>query len=179
MLGCKSLAKIGDADNRMYADAHPTLSTIQIRAENLSEDLSRIATNNDELVMLLYTIGNDKKYNEALFTEYFTLDTIQRYNQFEFDKIPKNIDSDLLFFLIEMDSDHSLQVMTTKVQASFEDIQVAYKSRATQKLKEILGDDDLLGIKKISAEELKSVNDFIIEGVQKMDRYRYIIRIIQ
>lgn len=178
-LSCKSQQKLTSTSSPSTIEQSTDYSTCQIKAFNLSEDMSSLATNNDELIILIYAINEEGALTEPLCSKSLVLDTLKFSAQFQFEKISHDFSKDLLIYLIEMDTDKTIVQIEPTVRLHHQSIMEAFAQRDSKKLKELLGDDDLLGIRKISSDKFQEVNEFTIEGIQKMDRFEYRITIIR
>ena len=149
--------------------------TIEIIGINLSEDASRLSSNNDELLVLIYEEENTSIFSPPLFMTYAILDAEKRQAKMEIDHslVGKNI----VFTLIEVDTEKDIVDITSLVTQNVSVLLKAHKNQDRIKEIEILGDDDLLGIKKISKQKLTANHSFTIRGVHKIDRFEYRVNI--
>ena len=149
--------------------------TIEIIGINLSEDASRLSSNNDELLVLIYEEENTSIFSPPLFMTYAILDAEKREAKMEIDHslVGKNI----VFTLIEVDTEKDIVDITSLVTQNVSVLLKAHKNQDRIKEIEILGDDDLLEIKEISEQKLSTNHSFIIRGVHKIDRFEYRVNI--
>ena len=149
----------------------------EIVALDLSENLSRISTKNDELILLIYQNGKTNDLPNLIFQEYFVLDSLDNSNQFSFN-ISEKTDTILTFVLIEMDSKKTLEQIEPVVRINLDNMYETKISEEKKSITKFLGDDDLLGIEKIYLSDFISKNSAIVfEGVKIFDWYNYEILI--
>lgn len=151
------------------------MPTIEILGINLSEDGSRLSSNNDELLILVYNSAIVPTISSPLFMTYVILDTEKRKANIEIDK--SLIDKNLIFTLVEVDTEKNIEDIASLVTQNLSELMEAHQNQDRIAQIEILGDDDLLGIKKISKGELYMPFSFTIKGVHKIDRYEYRVNI--
>ena len=145
-------------------------SGINILAHNLSEDLSVLASNNDEILFLLFSLEDSKAL--SLLSKYIIFDATNTKDNIPFD-FEKLQSSDLLFIMLEIDTDKEISEVERLVEQNLKPLQAAIENQDRIAQKEILGDDDILGIKLITAEELSSLHKFRIQGFHKVDQFEY------
>jgi hypothetical protein len=161
--------------------SNPTVESViynfSLLALDLTEDVSRISTKNDELVILLYRDTLSQECPDLIYQDYFIIDSLKTKKSFVlYDSLKYN--SNLTFVFIEVDTKKSLTQIETLVGINLEDISKAQLSGNSKFLSQLLGDDDLIGIKKISTSDLKNksvVVDF--KGIRLFDPYHYQLEI--
>ncbi len=173
----KKVYEIGDTS------PSPTLTLVSknidclLTAYDLTEDVSRISSKNDELILLVYNETTNLLFHKVLYQDYFTIDKLYQTKSFAInDSIIEN--SKLTFVLIEIDTKKTLTQIEPVVSLNLEQLRNAKLSGNIFALKEVLGDDDLIGIKSVSLSELgkKDINvDF--KGIHLFDSYNYGIEI--
>lgn len=151
--------------------------TITIKAEDLSEDNKLLATGNDEIIFQLYIDSENELleapiiYREMLFDEGRRSSTVT---------MPlERLDStrSYLIYWTEYDYDKTYEQRTPVYRTYHKEINVAFQDRKWKELKKYLGTDDLLGFRKLGFQELTTKTELIFEGVQNLEKYKYIIRI--
>jgi hypothetical protein len=146
---------------------------LHIESLNLSEDLSKtLSTNNDELLVLIYNKTN-APLNKPLYQKKLTLDkdNMERNLFIPRTDIPEG--QDLLFLLIEQDYDTPIEQLDPIIRVQYEYIIEAFKKRDYQKIRTYLGTEDLLGYKTIEHYTYDLEVNFDIRGVYKADFYEY------
>ena len=151
---------------------------IEIIGKNLSEDLSRLASNNDEILLLIYENPLPNKTVYSLFSEYFILDSENRKSSYALDQSLFEKE-ELLFVLAEIDTDSTIKDIEINITKNLKNLFDAFKNLDRVAQNEIIGDDDILGMRLISLEKSNPISTFTIRGVHKADRYIYNIKIIR
>ena len=149
--------------------------TIEIVGINLSEDGSRLSSNNDELLVMIYENGNNSVVSDPMFMTYIILDADKRKATVEIDS--SLFEKDIIFVLIEVDTEKEISDIASVVGKNLSILMEAHQNQDRIAVNEILGDDDLLGIRKISTQEFNSQFSFTISGVHKIDRFEYQVNI--
>jgi len=142
------------------------ISRITITASNLSEDISLLASKDDELLFLVFNYI-DYRPGENLVLQTFTFDTSDR--SFSIDLDHKFAKGPKLIALIELDSSTSHKRISDLVQNHHLSLLHSFRLHDLEQIEEILDDDDLLGIK------ITDPMDRVIKfsGTWRMDRYEY------
>lgn len=163
--------------NIVLEDSSLSLGPIlEIIGENLSEDASRLSSNNDEILLLIYGFPLINGTSSVLFSEYFILDNEKKKASFDVDK--KLFEGEtVLFVMAEVDSDISVDKIETTITQNLDSLFDSFKNldRATQS--KIIGDDDILVMREIPIQNTSPNFTFTVEGVHKIDRFRYLIKI--
>ena len=145
---------------------------ITIDCKNLSEDL----THNDELLIMGYEYGITTNLNKPILNKRLILDDDNMVKTFQWNTEINLFHGDIILILIEQDSDTPIEQIDAILRIHSKSIIEAYESRNYTELEKYLGDEDLLGYKIINKNISESI-EFSIEGVYKMDRYSYLIKI--
>ncbi len=135
-----------------------------INAINLSEDMNLLASGNDEIFVFLYS-DTDSTSELKMMME-FTFSKSSKKDSVEIDF---NIDDITTGVLIEEDSDRSINELEQIVAHHRDSLKTYYHKTQYKKIEKILGDDDVLYIGPINKDTT------IIEGIHKVDRYKYLI----
>lgn len=162
-----SIQEVGDRQNNM-----PQLT---IEAINLSEDLSRISTKNDELLLLTYELTQDDNLDSYIFKEEFILDEKIRSKSFAFRLTEEQYESSFLFILMELDSDTPIERIDPVLRIYHKEIVNSLDSNDYNEIEKYLADEDILGAKIIKNLSIYKSQNFIIKGIHKLDRYEYLI----
>ncbi len=149
--------------------------SIEIVGINLSEDGSRLSSNNDELLVLIYEGDNYATKSNPMFMTYIILDADKRKATVDIDS--SLFEKDIIFTLIEIDTEKDISDIASLVSQNLSKLLVAHQNQDRIAENKILGDDDLLEIKQISKENLNKSYSFKIRGVHKIDRFEYHIKI--
>ncbi len=148
---------------------------VNIRADNLSEDGTRISSQNDEIIFLAYLITDPAAAPVLLLSEYFVLDSANRVKTLHAAPAKMESENELCFVLIEMDSDKNKEQVEPVVRVNLAAIRKAYETTDVETYGRLLGDDDLLGV---SATKVFQVNrqtgtSFTVRGLHAFDSYSY------
>lgn len=172
--GCRNLAMSGT----QVLESEPVQLTdldsisIQIEAVNLSEDMSMVSSKNDELLLMLYQINDSATPGEVVMIKRSVFDANRRVQEFRLPLIHKIASDSLMCFLIEQDTDSPVEQLESAILVHFPSIIQAYQSRDYIALEKYLGDEDLLGVKKIPTRSLGPIS-IRFRGVHKLDKYDY------
>lgn len=151
---------------------------LSIESLNLSEDLSKtLSTNNDELLVLIYVKKADGSLDAPLYQKILLLDTdhMQQNLFIEKGKIPEG--EDLLFLLLEQDYETPIEQIDPIIRVQHRQVIEAFKKRDYRKMRTYLGTEDMLGYKTIEDFSYSQDIRFDITGVYKADFYEYKIRL--
>ena len=148
---------------------------IVIEGINLSEDGTRLSSNNDELLVLIYEHKTYSGVSDPMFMTYIILDADKSKATVEVDS--SLFEKDIIFTLIEVDTEKEISDIASFVGKNLSILIDAHQNQDRIAVNEILGDDDLLGIKKIAKENLSRPYAFKIQGVHKIDRFEYKINL--
>lgn len=143
--------------------------SIQLRANNLSEDFSVVSSKSDELMLIIYEYENDSTVlTEPVLVESFFLN--ENKNEKMSDWKLLNLDLEYIFFLIEMDSDKTIYQLDPVFRIYFPEIINAFKGRDYLSIEKFLGDEDLLGYARFSIPSSHQ-----LQGVYKLDKFDYTV----
>ena len=147
---------------------------VSLTAENLSEDVSKLSTQNDEIVLLAYAVNNnDSAQAPPILCEYAIFDSLQMKYDFISDSIVSSFKGDLAFVLVEMDDDEVKEQVEIVVTPNLSKISKAFKDNDAATLTNYLGDNDLLGITFVG--NSKKQKPIVISGVHMLDSYKYVL----
>lgn len=153
----------------------PYTPTLVIKSTNLSEDLSRLASQDDEILLLAYK-SQDILTSPAIM-EYLTFD--KKHMLFE---VPINkddfIDDELILFILEIDTERRPNEIEKIVRKNVLALKNEFLKNNRIDINKILGDDDMLGVLRINKEKLELSQTYNIIGTHKMDRYEYELEFI-
>lgn len=153
--------------------------TINVIVEgvNLSEDMSIFSTQNDELFIFIYNYRFSSQLASPLFVDSVILDTANLVNKSHWILNEDLDEGDLIFFLIESDSERPIGQIDTLIRQHHAELIKHFETLEYSALETYLGDDDLLGVEIFSSYKLIGTHTFNISGVHRMDKYEYIIRL--
>lgn len=150
---------------------------LTIKAINLSEDMSRLSTKNDEILILLYELKDSLELDQFLFSKQLKLDEKNRSKIVWFSTNKELSKSRLILFLIEQDSGTPMEQIDPVIRVHYRPIINAYKSGDYLEIEKYLGDEDVLGIKTICELNTETPVQFSFNGIHKLDKYEYSISI--
>jgi len=136
---------------------------VSIIASNLSEDMSKLSSGDDEVLFIVYEFQTPS-LDAPLAYRFLHFTKAHTQHQFQ---IPKST-SQLLIILLELDTESNIEQIDPVFRIYHQEIANAWKSHNQVILMNYLGDNDLLGISTVKA----PCNKFF-QGIQKMDRYNY------
>lgn len=150
--------------------------SLKITAIDLSEDMNKISSKNDELLLLIYEFSDSIEIlGKPIVAEKFILDTGKRnYDvpNIEFSK------PSYIIFLIELDDERSIEQIDPVVRVYHKEIVSVFNSRNFLGLEKYLGDNECLGYHKYLVSDAKNrMYSFEIKGRQTLDSYHYKIAI--
>ena len=135
--------------------------TLTINAINLSEDMSRLSTKNDEVFLFIYDYSDTSELSTPLVSKKLIFDESHRIQSLGIQKIKKRI-----LFFIEEDSFRNSEQIEPIVRIYFKEIM---KADGYQELKKYLGDDDLLGFQILESD----TKEFNFAGMSSLDKFEY------
>lgn len=150
----------------------PDSIQLKIEALNLSEDMSKLSTKNDELLILIYDQNDSAALGSPLFERQITLDQSRRSVIWVLAK-DKFVRDKLLFVLIEQDTNKPMVQIEALVRVNYQRLMKAHLTKDYSEIQRYLGDEDIIGIKKIS----KLPIAFSFHGIHKMDMFEYKINL--
>ena len=177
LIACTSISQ--NTSTTKYSNDRPDsddLIHFEIEAIDLSEDMSRLSTKNDEVILFVYEFTQNKELNQPLYVEKFILDLDRRSKNFQISK-KDMINRDLILILIEQDSEASIEQIDPVLRIHIDEIIDAYEARNYSGIEKYIADDDILGIKLIEDFVCTSKLKFRFSDTYKMDRYDYLVNI--
>lgn len=151
---------------------------ISLTAENLSEDGSKLFSQNDEVVFLAYVVNADtSKFPELILSQYCAFDSVKRSADFISDSIISPLNGSLCFVMIEIDDDKNKEQVEPVIRLNLRLINAAYLKNDGVALTGFLGDSDILGIKYVDSERanFKNENSIVVSGQHLFDEYKYVL----
>jgi hypothetical protein len=176
--GCKARELIAIKKNA--GNTATTLSPtaplkIIMSSTNLSEDMSTLSTNNDELSLLIYEFSDSTIVGAPLVSRYTVFDKNRKCDTLIVNNAPQLIGKDLIVFLLEMDSDKKTEQVDPLIRKNYSALARAYIAKNYLEIEHLIGDDDILGIEMIG--NLKHPETIQFSDVHRMDRFDYTIKI--
>ncbi|MEM9389791.1 MAG: hypothetical protein AAGA02_04915 [Bacteroidota bacterium] len=157
-----------------YNYLQSTSLSIDIKAIDLSEDLNKLSTQNDELILLIYEVQDiDATLNEPLYSSEFTLDSKTNRQQLT-TGIHKQSNLELLMLVLERDTERPIAQIEPVVRIHFNELIEAQANNDYNLIRKYLGNEDILGTKRITL-PISRPTEFKLQGIQKMDRYTYVV----
>lgn len=151
------------------AQRDSTAVSIQILANNLSEDFSVVSSKSDELMLIIYEFESDSGVlKDPVFVKNYFFNENKKRKIDEWKVI--QADSDYIFFLVEMDSDRTIYQLDPVFRIYFSEITKAFDNRNYLAIEKFLGDEDLLGYSEFS---IPSTHQ--LQGVYKLDKFDYTV----
>lgn len=92
-----------------------------------------------------------------------------------FRPIKKIIHKNLIFFIIEIDTDRKLELIEPQIRKNYNALLNAFTIKDYSMIEKYLKDDDILGIKIIENFERETILE--ISDIHRMDRYHYLIQL--
>lgn len=134
-----------------YSQFDSTGFTLEIVAKDLSEDVSVMSSQNDELLILIYELsGEDSILNAPVFVSQFILDTSGREEKMDKLSFTKNR---YQIFLIELDDDRAVGQIDPVIRIYKNEILKHFKDKKYNLLQTYLGDNDLLGYSELTFQQ--------------------------
>ncbi|WP_435623514.1 hypothetical protein [Flagellimonas sp.] len=150
------------------------LFSITLKALNLSEDMSSLSTKNDEILLIIYDFTEKNELGKPILAEQLTFDQNNRLSKIT--ARSNNSKSDeYLVFLIEQDSEISIERIDPTIRIHYKKIIELYDSKDYLELEKYIGDEDLLGV--AITDNLIGKKTFDFQGFHKLDRYHYNVSI--
>jgi len=146
---------------------------MEIKAFDLSEDMSVLSTKNDEILIILYEQIDSINFSEPLVGKRLLFDSNNLIRSFDFPVKRELTNANLVLFLIELDYETPVEQIDPVIRIHHREITKAFFNMDRSSIEKYLGSEDILGIQKIT--ELPT--DFYLSGVYKLDRYEYQISI--
>lgn len=149
--------------------------SVSINALNLSEDMSTLSSKNDEVLLLIYAFDDTTKLDKPILAKYTVLDSAQRKSMMTF--AVSNDQSDILLILAELDTDRTPDVAEKMIRTNFRNIIACLDKKDLVALQKYVGDDDIIGIKKLEKTDLTKGISFSFQGRYKLDKFLYRIEL--
>lgn len=142
-------------------DFEQETNLLSITAIDLSEDMSRLSTKNDEVFLFIYDYSDTNSLSAPLVSVKHVFDK----NNPNFNlSIPRK--DRLILFFIEEDSFRNIEQVEPVIRVYFKEIM---KATDYNQLMKFLGEDDLLGVKIIDNQTKK----FTLSGMNSLDKFNY------
>ena len=151
--------------------------SVVVEALNLSEDMSRLSTKNDELLLLLYKMRPAETLDKYIWNKQFVLDQSASKIQLSISKPLLETSSTYLLVLIEQDSETPLEQIDPIIRVHYNQLLKAYKNRNYREIEKFIGDEDILGIKTITYQAQGAAIELRFTGMQRLDQYDYLLKI--
>lgn len=149
--------------------ASPDSLKITLTAHNLSEDL----TGNDEVLIFLYRDKDTLSLDSPIFENRFTMPAKGSSRVLKF-RIGEDIsNATLIMFLLEQDADWPIRKIDSTLRASHRAIEKEFVRRNYTGMEAYLGDEDVIGIKRIPPLQCAGRYNANFAGIYKLDRYEY------
>lgn len=153
----------------LLAQTDSTTCTLTVKAIDLSENMSRLSTKDDEVIFLLYKKTNAAETLHApVYLTEFVLDSARK------EKSLANIrlqNSTYLVFILERDDERTLEQIDPIFRVYYLEIAKLYAKKDWLGLEKYMGDSDLLGYAEVSLSGSESEIEF--KARQNMDSYHY------
>lgn len=147
-----------------------------IEALDLSEDMSKLSTGNDELLIFIYALKDSSVLDEYLFSQHFKFDAKNRKKELYFPASETFFTNNLLFFLIEQDAETPVEQLDPIIRVHYQKLITAFENRDYIQIEKLLGDEDLLNVQVISDFSHNTPVEFNINGIHRLDKYAYTVR---
>ncbi|MGB0367941.1 MAG: hypothetical protein ACPGU4_09780 [Flavobacteriales bacterium] len=149
---------------------------VNVEALNLSEDVSRFSTKDDEVLVLVYGMTDTTVFPEPILVGYSVFDSNAATHQFQ-GEVPRGWRGNSVgFFLIEVDSEKSPEEIQVVFRTHHAKILEAYRIGDVKGLRHFIEDDDLLGYEVTTNIQI-GMKRFEFSGVQKLDQFHYRIEL--
>ncbi|WP_436514569.1 hypothetical protein [Ekhidna sp. To15] len=143
--------------------------TITISSSNLSEDFGIASSKNDELLLLIYEFPNQpNELSQPVFVKEFILDATRMESKHEW--LYESPIRDLIFFLIERDSERTELQIDPVLRVYFKNIIDCSDRRDYLCIEKYLEDEDMIGYSRFSIPSVHNLN-----GIYKLDKFNYTI----
>ncbi len=145
---------------------------INIYGIDLTEDMSRVSTKNDEILLLIYSKEELGKMSAPKLCTYFTLDGNTKSQKLHW--LSPNQKREYILMLIEVDSENPIKQLEPVLRVHYEEIRNAYFQKNLNELRTYIGDNELLTLKAFSMPFKKKI-EVSLTGVTNMDSYHYLL----
>jgi len=179
LLVCTSLLSFSSCQRHLVTAHAETAATLPDSIEGryqLTVGALELAENNvlstqvDEIVVLAYVLSAEA-FDSPLLAATASFSESKPRRAWPLEPI-KNDTSALVFFLIEMDTDKTIEQIEPVIRLNGHKLLVALNSRDKEAIRRYLGDDDLLGSITI---DLNKQKEYVqeVSGVHLFDEYTY------
>ncbi|MCX6294601.1 MAG: hypothetical protein NTX97_00815 [Bacteroidetes bacterium] len=145
--------------------------TIIISSTNLSEDVSTLSSNDDEISIFIYPYNDSSISTPPLISNQFIFKKNKMSETIYYKGIKNLINKDLILFLIEIDSEKKNEEIDLLIRKSYIELQKGYAAKNYLEIEKQIGDDDILGIKVLP--NFKSPTTIDFSDIYRMDKYNY------
>ena len=145
--------------------------SIIVTATNLSEDMSTLSSNDDELALFLYSYKDSVVSELPIFSTYFVLNKTGMSDTLYFNGIKKVLNKDLILFMIEMDTEGKIEFIEKQIRKNHNELIKACREKNYTTIEIYLNDNDILGVKVLK--DFKRETTIEISDIHRMDRYNY------
>ena len=135
---------------------------------NLSEDMSKISTHNDEILMLIYPMDIKDSIVEPVSCTYFVIDKENKSKTIKWKT--SNTTSNYLIIILEIDSEEPIKRIEPIFRVNFQNIYSALIKQDNKSLRSYLGDNDIITISKLTIPSKKK-RELSLTGTNNMDSY--------
>lgn len=153
---------------------------ITISSDDLSEDMSRLSSGNDELILIAYETY--KEFQAPIMVQEFVFDKNSKKITFEASIYDSTLSWNsypvwgITIVLLERDSKASIKKIEPPIRIYKKEIEALYKNKKSSQLEEYLGDEDLLLLCNFSVMH-DSKESCTQKYVNNMDTYSYKVEI--
>lgn len=154
-----------DSTNIKVDSACVNCDTLVLTAIDISEDVNRFSTKNDEIILLLYDYSDSSKLGSPFLIEKIVFDKNTTEKKLLIRELPKNT----LLFLIEEDSFKTLEQIEPIFRVYFKEIIALQKHKSIKNLRKYLGDDDLLYSTILN----KNFSSIKMKGMHMLIKFEY------
>lgn len=145
--------------------------SIIIQSTNLSEDMSTLSSNDDELALFLYSYKDSAVSELPIFSTYFVLNKTKMSDTLYFNGIKKILHNDLILFLVEMDTEGKIEFIEMQIRKNHNELIKACREKNYTTIEMHLNDNDILGVKVMK--DFTRETTIEISDIHRMDRYNY------
>lgn len=135
--------------------------------------MSILSTQNDEILIFVYELNEDNSnLAKPLAVQSFTM-TKEKNTKIITTNRVVFLDKKLLVVLFELDSENPVDHIDKSFRTNYKQVLNEYKIKNYSGLEELIGDDDLLGVRIIDKFQCDGKIDFSFNRVYKLDKYDY------
>jgi hypothetical protein len=143
---------------------------IKLIAFDLSEDMSILSSNDDEILLLIYELNDQQSLQAPLFAQKFNLDSTHS----EVSALwQAPIDRKFLVLMIEQDSESPIEQLDPVLRVHYQTLIDSFQEHDLSAIKKHLGDEDLLGISILDGVDPTMPTLLEFKGIHRADSYRY------